>query len=427
MTETKESIPAASNSILVVGGGISGLTSAIEAAEIGYEVFLIEKEASLGGRVAQLNKYFPKLCPPSCGLEINYRRIKDNPKIQVLTLTEVEKIEGGPGSYEVTLKINPRYINENTTCFDEVIDSLKTEIPNEYNFGMNTTKGFYLPHEMAFPFKYVISPKIIGTDDANKIKESLPEGVVDLDAQAKSMKINVGAIIWATGWIPYDAKKIDNLGFGQYENIITNMMMERYASPSGPTKGQIIRPSDKKAPERVAFVQCAGSRDENHLPYCSYICCMASLKQATYIREQYPEAKIYIFYIDLRTPGQRYEKFYKQVKEDENIFFVKGKVAEVSEDPATKNITVIAENAVTCEKIQQTVEMVVLATGMQPTAKENPLPADLKYDENGFIVNQLEKGGMFAAGCANKPLDVVSSNQNATGMALKAIQTLVKR
>ena len=427
MTETKESIPAASNSILVVGGGISGLTSAIEAAEIGYEVFLIEKEASLGGRVAQLNKYFPKLCPPTCGLEINYRRIKDNPKIQVLTLTEVEKIEGGPGNYEVTLKINPRYINENTTCFEEVIDSLKTEIPNEYNLGMNTTKGLYLPHEMAFPFKYVISPKIIGTDDANKIKESLPEGVVDLDAQAKSMKINVGAIIWATGWIPYDAKKIDNLGFGQYENIITNMMMERYASPNGPTKGQIIRPSDKKAPESVAFVQCAGSRDENHLPYCSYICCMASLKQATYIREQYPEAKIYIFYIDLRTPGQRYEKFYKQVKEDENIFFVKGKVAEVSEDPATKNITVIAENAVTCEKIQQTVEMVVLATGMQPTAKENPLPADLKYDENGFIVNKLEKNGMFAAGCANKPLDVVSSNQNATGMALKAIQTLVKR
>ena len=427
MTENKESIPAASNSILVVGGGISGLTSAIEAAEIGYEVFLIEKEASLGGRVAQLNKYFPKLCPPTCGLEINYRRIKDNPKIQVLTLTEVEKIEGGPGNYEVTLKINPRYINENTTSFEEVIDSLKTEIPNEYNFGMNTTKGLYLPHEMAFPFKYVISQKIIGTDDANKIKESLPEGVVDLDAQAKSMKINVGAIIWATGWIPYDAKKIDNLGFGQYENIITNMMMERYASPNGPTKGQIIRPSDKKAPESVAFVQCAGSRDENHLPYCSYICCMASLKQATYIREQYPEAKIYIFYIDLRTPGQRYEKFYKQVKEDENIFFVKGKVAEVSEDPATKNITVIAENAVTCEKIQQTVEMVVLATGMQPTAKENPLPADLKYDENGFIVNELGKGGMFAAGCANKPLDVVSSNQNATGMALKAIQTLVKR
>jgi len=424
MTENKERTPAAGGSILVVGGGISGLTAALEAAEVGYEVFLVEKEASLGGRVAQLNKYFPKLCPPSCGLEINYRRLKDNPNIKVFTLAEVEKVEGVPGNYDVTLKIRPRYIDENTTCLDELIDSLETEIPNEFNFGMNTRKGLFLPHEMAFPFKYAISPEIIGTPDAEKIKTALPEGAADLAAQPKSMKINAGAIVWATGWVPYDATKIDTLGFGKYPNIITNMMMERYASPNGPTKGQILRPSDRKAPGSVAFVQCAGSRDENHLPYCSYICCMASLKQATYIRERYPDAKIYVFYIDLRTPGQRYEKFYKQVKADENIFFIKGKVAEVQEDPATGNITVVAENAVTGEKIRQTVDMVVLATGMQPTAKECPLPVDLKLDENGFMINDLEKGGMFAVGCANKPLDVVSSNQNATGMALRAIQTL---
>ncbi|MBW2192821.1 MAG: CoB--CoM heterodisulfide reductase iron-sulfur subunit A family protein, partial [Deltaproteobacteria bacterium] len=186
-------------------------------------------------------------------------------------------------------------------------------------------------------------------------------------------------------------------------------------------------PSDDKAPESVAFVQCAGSRDENYLPYCSYICCMASLKQTTYIRERYPDAKVYIFYIDVRAPGQRYENFYKKIKADENVFFIKGKVAEVSEDTGTGNITVVAENAVTGEKIKQTVEMVVLATGMQPTAALAKLPADLKYNEDGFVINDFEKGGMFAAGCANKPSDVVSSNQNATGMALKAIQTLVKR
>jgi quinone-modifying oxidoreductase subunit QmoA len=154
---------------------------------------------------------------------------------------------------------------------------------------------------------------------------------------------------------------------------------------------------------------------------------MASLKQATYVRERYPDAKIYIFYIDLRSPGLRYEKFYKKIKEDENIFFIKGKVAEVSEEPGTGNITVVAENAVTGEKIHQKVELVVLATGMQPTAAEAKLPADLQYTEDGFIINDFEKGGMFAAGCANKPLDVVTSNQNATGMALKAIQTLVNK
>jgi len=205
------------------------------------------------------------------------------------------------------------------------------------------------------------------------------------------------------------------------------MMMERLASPNGPTKGKITRPSDDKEPESIAFVQCAGSRDENYLPYCSYICCMASLKQATYIREAYPDAKVYIFYIDIRSPGQRYEKFYQTIKEDENVFLIKGKVAEVSEDPDTGNVTVVAENAVTGEKVKQTVEMAVLATGMQPTAATDKLPADLKYNEDGFIINDFEKGGMFAAGCANKPADVVSSNQNATGMALKAIQTLVKR
>ena len=425
MTENKAA--PSNGSILVVGGGISGLTTALEAAEVGYDVFLVEKNPYLGGRVAQLNKYFPKLCPPSCGLEINFRRIKDNPRITVFTQAEVEKVEGTPGSYEVAVKLSPRYVNENCTCCGDCEAACETEISSDFNFGMNKIKGAYLPFEMAFPARYVISPQIIGTEDAQKCKESCKYDAVDLDMEVESRNLKVGAIVWATGWEPYDATKIDNLGFGQYPNVITNMMMERLASPNGPTQGKITRPSDHKEPESIAFVQCAGSRDENYLPYCSYICCMASLKQATYIREAYPDAKIYIFYIDIRSPGQRYEKFYQTIKEDENVFLIKGKVAEVSEDPGTGNITVVAENAVTGEKIKQTVEMAVLATGMQPTAATDKLPSDLKYTEDGFIINDFEKGGMFAAGCANKPADVVSSNQNATGMALKAIQTLVRK
>ena len=424
---TSENTVPASGSIVVVGGGISGLTTAIEAAEVGYEVYLVEKNPYLGGRVAQLNQYFPKLCPPTCGLEINFRRIKDNPRIKVFTLAEVEKVEGEAGNYNVTLKLNPRYVNEKCTCCGECAAACDTEISDEFNFGMCTKKGAYLPFEMAFPARYALSPQIIGTDDAQKAKAACKYGAIDLEMEAKSITLPAGAIVWATGWEPYDAAKIDNLGFGQYDNIITNMMMERLAAPNGPTKGKILRPSDNKAPESVAFVQCAGSRDENHLPYCSYICCMASLKQATYVRERYPEANIYIFYIDLRAPGDRYEKFYKKIKEDEKVFFVKGKVAEVMEDPATKQVTVVAENAVTGEKTKQTVDLVVLATGMQPTAANNTLAADLKYNADGFILNDYKKGGMFAAGCANKPADVVSSNQNATGMALKAIQTLARK
>jgi len=424
---TNDNTAPASGSIMVVGGGISGLTTAIEAAEVGYEVFLVEKNPYLGGRVAQLNQYFPKLCPPTCGLEINFRRIKDNPRIKVLTLAEVEKVDGGPGGYDVTVKLNPRYVNEKCTCCGDCAEACQAEVSNAYNFGMDNSKGAFLPFEMAFPARFVLSPQIIGTDDAQKCKEACQYDAIDLEMEAKSMNLQVGAIVWATGWEPYDAAKIDNLGFGQYDNIVTNMMLERMASPNGPTASKIVRPSDGKEPESVAFVQCAGSRDENHLPYCSYICCMASLKHATYIRERYPDAKIYIFYIDLRAPGERYEKFYKKIKEDENVFFIKGKVAEVSEDPTNKNVTVVAENAVTGEKVRQTVDMVVLATGMQPTAANAKLPADLNYNEDGFIINDFEKGGMFGAGCANKPADVVSSNQNATGMALKAIQTLARR
>jgi len=424
---TENAAAPASGSIMVVGGGISGLTAALEAAEVGYEVFLVEKNPYLGGRVAQLNQYFPKLCPPTCGLEINFRRIKENPLIKVFTMSEIEKVEGTPGNYSVNLKINPRYVNENCTCCGDCAEACETEIDSFFDFGMQKIKGAHLPFEMAFPARFVIHQSVKESSaDAQRVKDACQYDAVDFDMEPKSVNLQAGSIIWATGWEPYDAKKMTNLRYGENANIITNMMMERMASPNGPTKGDIKRPSDGKAPESVAFVQCAGSRDENHLSYCSYICCMASLKQATYVRERYPDAKIYIFYIDMRAPGLRYEKFYQKIKEDENIIFVKGKVADIS-DASDGKVTVVAENAVTGEKIHQTVDMAVLATGMQPSTADVKLPADLKYSEEGFIINDFQKGGMFAVGCANKPLDVVTSNQNATGMALKAIQTLVNR
>jgi quinone-modifying oxidoreductase subunit QmoA len=424
---TDQNAAPVSGSILVVGGGISGLTTALEAAEAGYEVFLVEKNPYLGGRVSQLNQYFPKLCPPTCGLEINFRRIKDNPRLKVFTMAEVEKVDGQPGSYTVQVKVKPRYVNENCTCCGKCTEACQTEIPSDYDFGMKQVKAAYLPFTMAFPARYVIDPSIVKTEDGQRVKAACPYDAVDLEMAPKTLALNVGAVVWATGWTPYDAKKMDNLGFGKHKNIVTNMMMERLAAPNGPTGGKITRPSDGKAPASVAFVQCAGSRDENYLPYCSYICCMASLKQVTYLRDQYPDAKIYIFYIDLRAPGYRYERFYETIKKDPNVVFIKGKVAAVAEDPITANITVTAENAVTGAKVQQAVEMVVLATGMQPTAAVQKLPGAVKTTPDGFILNDFAAGGMFAAGCANKPADVVSSNQNATGMALKAIQTLVRR
>ena len=220
---TTDKANPAVGSILVVGGGISGLTTTLEAAEVGYEVYVVEKNPYLGGRVSQLNQYFPKLCPPTCGLEINYRRIKDNPKIKVMTLTEVEKVEGEPGNYEVTLKLSPRFVNEKCTVCGDCAKVCSGEVDNEFNFGMDKTKAAYLPNDMAFPMRYVLSADI-SAEDGKKCEEACKYGAIDLTMEPKTMTINVGAVVWATGWKPYDATKIENLGFGQHKNIITNMI-----------------------------------------------------------------------------------------------------------------------------------------------------------------------------------------------------------
>ncbi|SHO45032.1 FAD-dependent oxidoreductase [Desulfopila aestuarii] len=405
--------------VLVVGGGISGLTAALETAEVGNDVFLVEKSPTFGGRVAQLNEYFPKMCPPSCGLEINFRRIRDNRKIRTYSMTTVKAVSGGPGNYEVTLEVAPRYVNSNCTACGDCAVACPDEIDNEFNFGMGKTKAAYLPHAMAFPRRYVINKDALSAAGAEAVKAACKYDAVDLEMKTETITIKVGAIIWATGWVPYDATKMENLKFGQSDAIITNMMLERMAAPSGPTGGKIVRPGDNKEIESIGFVQCAGSRDENHLEYCSHICCMATFKQMTYVREQYPDAKIYVFYIDLRTPG-KYEKFREERMADANATFIKGKVAEIVPE-ADGGVTLIAENAVTMEKLSQKVDMAVLATGMQPSLAFQGAPVALEMDANGFVITDAAKA-MIAAGCAKKAADVVTTTQNSTAAALKAIQ-----
>lgn len=408
-----------SGAVLVVGGGISGLTAALETAEVGNDVFLVEKSAFLGGRVAQLNEYFPKLCPPSCGLEINFRRVKDNRRIRTYTMTTVKSISGAPGKYEVTLETAPRFVNSNCTACGECAAACPDEIANEFNFGMDTSKAAYLPHPMAFPRRYVIKKEALSPGGAEAVKAACKYDAVDLDMKAETFTVNVASVIWATGWVPYEPTKMENLKFGKSPAIITNMMMERMAAPNGPTGGKIVRPGDKKAIDSIAFVQCAGSRDENHLEYCSHICCMATFKQMSYVRAQYPEAKIYVFYIDLRTPG-KYEKFREDRMADKNASFIKGKVADIVPE-ADGGVTVVAENALTAEKISQKVDMAVLATGMQPSLSLQGAPVPLTMDGSGFIISDFDKA-MISAGCAKKAADVVTCTQSSTAAALKAIQ-----
>ncbi len=411
------------NSILVIGGGFAGITTALEAAELGYDVIIVEKNPYLGGRVAQLNQYFPKLCPPSCGLEIQFQRIKNNPRVKFLTLAEVTAVNGSVGNYTVDVKISPRHVNEKCTCCGKCVEAASTTVPSEFDFGVGERKTAYTTHLFAFPQRYVVDTTHADQTELAAIKAACPYDAVDLDETQKTQTFTVGTIIVATGWKPYPLEKLSNLGAGKLPNVISNMQMERLAAPSGPTDGQILRPSDSKEPQRIAFVQCAGSRDQNHLNYCSYICCMASLKQLKYVRERYPNAQVTIYYIDLRTPG-RYDKFKALAIDDPNLSLVKGKVAEIVEDK-DNNPIVTVENATTGIKSDETFDLVVLATGMQPSLAGEKLPISTTLDDEGFVIG--EDAGILAAGCSKQPLDVMKTAQAATGAALKAIQNVVGR
>ncbi len=411
--------------VLVVGGGIAGLTTAVETAEVGKQVILAERLPSVGGRVVAMNKYFPKLCPPTCGVEINLRRIRVNPNVRILTLAEVESVSGTPGNYEVQIRLNPRYVNEKCTCCGECEKVCEIERENDFNYGLDNTKAIYRPHMMAYPPRYVVDPQYAGDDRMKKCVDACEYDAIDLDMQPRTITAKVRSLVWATGWKPYDATKIDNLGFGQYPNVVTNVIMERLASENGPTQGQVSRPSDGKEIKKIGFVQCAGSRDENHLPYCSAVCCLASMKQATYIRERYPDAEIHMFYIDVRSPG-RMEDFYTKMQEDEKFFFHRGKVARITEVADTKNLILEAENTLTGEMTKTEVDMAVLATGMVPNTADDRPPLDTPLDEFGFIAPDTGVG-VIGAGVANRPVDVATALQDATGAALKAITIEARR
>jgi quinone-modifying oxidoreductase subunit QmoA len=405
--------------IMVLGGGMAGLTAALEAAEAGYRVVLVEKTPSLGGRVARMSLYFPKLCPPTCGLEMNFRRIKNNPRIRVLTQGELEQLEGVPGNYVATVKVAPRCVTAACTLCNACTEACPSERPDEFNHGLSKTKAAYLPFTTAFPAQYVID-RAACADGCKACVDACKYGAIDLTQQMERKTFPVAAVVAATGWAPYDATRIDNLGFGKYANVLTNAIVERLAAPNGPTGGKILRPSDGKVAQSVAFVQCAGSRDRNHLPYCSAVCCAATLKQATYLRTRNPDVDITIFYIDVRTPGHL-QDFYAKVVAEGNIRLVKGKVGKIEEDATTGDLVLVVEDVLKGKKTTVRVNMVVLAAGIVPQTSD--LPKGFTLDEFGFVTNSGV--GLCSAGCVRRPGEVAASVRDGTGAALKALQSAV--
>lgn len=415
---------ATNQTILVVGGGIAGMTAALEAAECGKQVILAEKSPTLGGRTSMLYRYFPKMCFPSCGLEINLKRLRGNPNVRVMTLTEVASVSGSRGDYTVTLKVKPRFVNENCTACGDCGKAVSSEVPNTFNYGLNKVKAAYLPHDMAYPQRFVIDASIVGTPEGEAAKAACKFGAVDLGMREETTEIKVGSVVWATGWRPYDANKIQPYGYDRYDNVITSLEFERLCDPRGPTGGKILRPSDGKEAKNIAFIQCAGSRDENHLRHCSRICCMATLKQTMYVREIDAEAKSTVYYIDIRVID-RLEDFYQGVQKDPNVGFVKSKVARIALNESNGNPVLHGVDTEGYHRYATEHDLVVLAVGMEPEVAGVQLPADIVLDSSKFIEGS-KSGGMFGAGSASSPLDVNRAVQNATAASMRAVQVIHK-
>jgi quinone-modifying oxidoreductase subunit QmoA len=434
--------------VLIIGGGISGITAAVEAAETGCSVYLVEQLPYLGGQVARMNEYFPKLCPPYCGLEINFKRIRSNPRIEVITSASVEKITGSAGDFTVSLNSEPEYVTSACTSCGDCSLVCPVETADPFNYGMTRHKAIHLPHELAYPDRfYLDASACVNKDVRHKADETqntedqrhaedmqninakhdfngscqecmkaCKYDAIKLDSAAGRREIKTGTVLFCSGWSSYDPENLTEFSWGKSEDIISNVMMERLGAPNGPTEGKILKPSDGEPARRVAFVQCAGSRDENHLPYCSAVCCSASLKQAIYFTDQDQENRADIFYIDMRVSG-RNEDFLRKVENHEQIDLIKGKVSQVASNSSRPSLE--AEDIMSGQKIRKEYDLVVLATGIVPNV---PSIEGIELDGDGFIAKDALENGFSAGGCCFEPKDVAASVRESTGLVINALQ-----
>jgi quinone-modifying oxidoreductase subunit QmoA len=348
-------------------------------------------------------------------MEINTRRLERNPRVRVLTGATVRAAREGAAGREVAVALAPAYVSERCTSCGKCAEVCPGRVTDTFNHGMSEAKAIRLPHPYAWPKRFVLDRDAC-PPDCRACAEVCEPKAIELDAHGREETLTVGSVVVATGWHPYPLERLPELG-GGLPDVISNVQMERLASPSGPTGGRIVRPSDGAAPKRVAFVQCAGSRDVTHLPYCSAVCCLASLKHALYVKEQLPEAEVAIFYIDRRAPG-RNEDMLTRVAATEGVRFVKGKVAKVTRSDGTLRLHV--EDVDAGRLLDAEADLVVLATGMVPNALEGESIAGLARDDDGFAL-EAAAHGLVVAGVARRPEDVAASVRDATGAAARAI------
>lgn len=410
------------NSALVIGAGIAGIQAALDLADEGFEVYVVEERPDIGGKMGRLGRTFPTLDCAPCILDPKMSDLMSHENITVFTYTDVEDIRGSISNYEVDIKINPRYVNDNCTACGDCVDVCPVEVENEFDYGMGTRTAIYSSHEEAVPETYLIDmenciqPSELHPPGSPCV-EVCPVDAIDFSQQEQHKSIEVDTIIVATGFDIYDMSKIGEYNYENSDNIIHAGQLERMMIGTGPTDG-VIRPSDGKTPKSVAWVLCSGSRDEDHKEYCSQICCMYSMKQARLLRNSLgPDVRLSLFYTDIRAAGKGFEEFYNDTQ-DNNIEFIRGRPSKVVTTPDDK-VEVTAVDTTINEQLEYNYDLVVLAPAIVPSEGTKKIARILKLARSGdgflkeshpkFKPVDTQSKGVFIAGTAQGPKDIPSS------------------
>jgi heterodisulfide reductase subunit A len=429
--------------VLVVGGGIAGIHAALTLANSGKNVYLVEREPTIGGHMAQFDKTFPTLDCAACILTPKMTSVRAHPNITMWTLSEVSAVEGYVGNFDVTVRRKARYIDEDLCvgCM-ECVDACVFKEPkfaSEFDEGLSKRKPVYMPFPQAVPQIVVIDPETCIEFKSGKCKKTCVEAcgdrhAINLKMEDKFEKIKVGAIVLATGFQIFDAKRLPYYGYGTYPNVYTALEVERLVNASGPTGGDVILRTGKK-PQTVGIVHCIGSRDENTNRYCSRVCCMYSLKLAHLLKEK-TGAEVYNFYIDMRTPGKGFEEFYNRVAE-EGVHMIRGKVADVFPEGNGSDRVVLQVEDTLINKIRRVpVDMVVLAVGLEAQADASDVRRmfNITCSSEGFFLERHPKlapvntfsDGIYLAGCCQAPRDIPDTVAQAGAAAGEALALIDK-
>ncbi len=419
---------------LVIGAGISGMQAALDIADAGYEVILVEKDPSIGGHMAQLSETFPTLDCSQCILTPRTVEVGQHPNIQLLTLSEVVGVSGTLGGFRVRILRHPRYVDEETcTACGDCAKVCPVVVPNEFDRGLAARRAIYIPHPQAVPAVYCLdADACLGLFPlaCGKCAQACGVQAIDYDQSPQVVEVEVGAIVVATGYRLYQDEAVMAYDYMSHPNVMDGLEFERLLSASGPTGGEIIRPSDRTVPKEVVFIQCAGSRNPEHgVPYCSKICCMYTAKHAILYKHRVPDGQVYVFYIDIRAGGKGYEEFVTRAMEEEDTVYIRGRVSKVF--PTDGKVMVWGVDTLTGRKVEIAADLVVLAAAIVPSSTSRAL-ADMlgiEVDEFGFYVSAdseimpVESGvpGVFLAGVGLGPQDIPETVAQASGAAAKVL------